>query len=62
MLEGPLMVNVMLEPEPETGTLPVPVQPVHTYWVPMPPETGEVTDAVTLEPESNQPLAGTGES
>jgi hypothetical protein len=54
-------MKLKLVPEPEAGTLPEPVQPVQTYWIPEPPETEEVTDAVILVPESNQPLDGEGE-
>ena len=56
------MVNVADVVLPDAGTLPVPVQPVHTYCIPEPPDTGDVTDSVMLEPESNQPLVGVGES
>jgi hypothetical protein len=62
MVEGALIVKVTDEPLPETGTLPVPLQPVQTYWVPEPPDTGDVTESVILDPESNQPLNGVGES
>jgi hypothetical protein len=62
MLDGVAIVKVTDEAVPDAGTLPVPVQPVQTYWVLEPPETGEVTYSVTLEPESNQPLTGEGES
>jgi hypothetical protein len=61
MLEGAVMVKVMDEAVPDVGTLPVPDQPVQTYWTPEPPETGEVTDSVMLVPELNQPLDGVGE-
>jgi hypothetical protein len=61
MLEAALIVNVVVVPEPEPGTLPEPLQPVQTYWVPLLPETGEETEAVMLEPALNQPLAGEGE-
>mgnify|MGYP001598729094 CR=1 FL=1 len=61
MLEGVVIVNVVDEVLPEPGTLPVPVQPVQTYCVSEPSATGDVTDAVTSEPESNQSLAGLGE-
>jgi hypothetical protein len=56
------MVKGTDEEMPDAGTLPVPVQPVQTYWVPEGPGVGDVTDSVMLEPESNQPLAGVGES
>jgi hypothetical protein len=62
MDEGALITNVTDDVVPDAGTLPVPVQPVHMYCVPKPPETGVVTDSVMLEPESNQALAGLGES
>jgi len=62
MVEGAPIVKVTDEPLPETGTLPVPVQPVHAYWAPAPPDAGDVTDSVMLDPESNQPLNGVGES
>jgi hypothetical protein len=61
MLEGALIVKVVVVPEPEPETLPVPLQPVHTYWIPEPPETGEVTEAVMPKPALNHPLAGEGE-
>ncbi len=61
MLDAVVMVKTTKSPEPENGTFPVPVQPVQTYCVPAPPKTGEVTDSVMLEPESNQPLFGVGE-
>ena len=56
MLEADVMVKVADVEVPEDGTLPVPVQPVQTYW-----PAGEVTEAVTLEPESNQLPGGGGE-
>jgi hypothetical protein len=62
MFEGTVIVNVTVLVKPEDGTLPEPAQPVQTYWVPAPPETGDVTDSVMLLPESNQPLTGVGES
>jgi hypothetical protein len=62
IVEGALMVKVTDAPLPDEGTLPEPDQPVHAYWTPEPPETGEVTDSVTTEPEANQPLAGEGVS
>ena len=49
------------EAVPDAGTFPEPDQPVHTYCVPEPPDTGELTDSVMLVPELNQPLAGLGE-
>jgi hypothetical protein len=51
-------VDVVL---PVAGTLPTPVHPVHTYWIPEDPATGEVTEAETAAPESYQRLAGDGE-
>jgi hypothetical protein len=62
MVEGALIVKTTDEAVPEDGTLPVPDQPVHTYWVPVGPAVGEVTDSFMLVPELNQPLAGEGES
>jgi hypothetical protein len=62
MLDGAIIVNVTDEALPETGTLPVPVQPLQTHWIPELPGTGDVTDSVMLDPESNQPLNGVGES
>jgi hypothetical protein len=61
MLEGALIVNVTLVADPEDETLPEPLQPVQTYWTPEPPETGEETEAVMLEPALNQPVTGDGE-
>jgi hypothetical protein len=61
MLEGVSILNVVDEPLPEPGTLPEPVQPVQIYCVSEPPATGDVTDAVTSEPESNQAFTGDGE-
>jgi hypothetical protein len=60
MLDGAFIVKVVLVPEPDDGTLPEPVHPVHTYCIPLPPETGDVTDAVILVPASNHPLDGEG--
>jgi hypothetical protein len=62
IVEGALIVNVTADALPEAGTLPVPDQPVQTYWVAVPPETGVATDPVMLDPLSNQPLKGEGES
>jgi hypothetical protein len=62
IVEGALMVNVTADAVPEAGALPVPDQPVQTYWVPEPPETGDATDPVMLDPLSNQPFEGEGES
>jgi hypothetical protein len=60
MLDGAVIVNVVEEVEPEAATLPDPVQPVQTYWVPEPPGVGEAMDPVIAVPESNQPLDGEG--
>ena len=54
MMEGDVIVNVTLDSVPDAGTLLVPVQPVQTYRVPVGPDAGDVTEAVTLAPESNQ--------
>jgi hypothetical protein len=61
MLEGVVIINVVDVLLPEPGTLPEPVQPVQIYCVSEAPATGDVTDVVTFESESNQPLAGLGE-
>jgi hypothetical protein len=61
MLEGALIVKTTDEAVPEAGTLPVPDQPVQTYWTPDAPATGDVTDSFMLVPELNQPLSGDGE-
>jgi hypothetical protein len=60
MLEGALIVKLVEHDDPLDGTLPLPVQPVHTYRVPVPPLTGELTDA-DMEPTLNQLLDGLGE-
>jgi hypothetical protein len=62
MLESVFIVKVAREEPPEAGTLPVPFQPVQTYWVPAGPAKGEVTEAVMIVPASNHPLVGVGES
>ena len=62
MVEGEVMVKATVAAEPDAGTLPVPDQPVQTYWVPEEPDVGEVTDSFMPVPELNQPLAGLGES
>ena len=54
-------MNVVEVPDPDGGTLPVPLHPVAKYRVPVGPGTGEATDAVMLAPSSNQPLEGVGE-
>lgn len=61
ILEGDVIVNVTLDPVPDAGTLPLPVQPVQTCCVPVGPDAGDVTEAVMLAPESNHPLIGFGE-
>ena len=61
MLDGALIVNATDEAPPEEGTLPVPLQPVQTYWVPVGPGVGDVTDSFMPDPELNQPLEGEGE-
>jgi hypothetical protein len=60
-VDGALMVKDIDEVPPELETLPAPAQPVQTYRAPDGPETGELTEAETNEPPSNQPLPGTGE-
>jgi hypothetical protein len=62
MLDVSVIVKVTDVPVPEAGTVPVPIQPVQMYWVPVGPGVGEVTDSVISVPESNQPLDGFGES
>ena len=54
MMEVDVIVNVTLDPVPDAGTLPLPVQPVQTYCVPVGSDTGDAIEAVTLAPESNQ--------
>jgi hypothetical protein len=61
MLEGWSITNCTLVATPDAGTLPVPAQPVQTYWVTIDPATGELTEAVMDVPASNQPLIGVGE-
>jgi hypothetical protein len=61
MLDVSVIVKVTDVPVPEAGTVPVPAQPVQTYWVPVGPAVGEVIDSVISVPESNQPLDGFGE-
>jgi hypothetical protein len=61
MLETWFIVNERLVPEPEGGTLPVPVQPVQMYLVPEEPDHREVTEPIIVAPESNHPLVGIGE-
>jgi len=62
MLEAAFIVRVTLFEVPVAGTLPVPVQPVVRYWVPVPPETGELTDSASEDPALNHPLTGVGVS
>jgi len=57
MLDGAVIVKITEDPEPEDGTLPVPIQPVQTYRVPVVPGNGEITEALMRVPESNQPLS-----
>jgi hypothetical protein len=59
-VEGWSIVNCTLVAAPDAGTLPVPVQPVQTYWT-IVAATGEPTEVVMGVPASNQPLAGVGE-
>jgi hypothetical protein len=61
MVEGAFIVNDVDDVLPELDTLPVPVQPVQTYWIPDGPEAGDVTDEDTNEPPSNHPVSGVGE-
>jgi hypothetical protein len=61
MVEFAVIANVTDVPVPEAGMLPEPVQPVQTYRVPVPPETGEVTDSVISVPVLKKPLGGEGE-
>jgi hypothetical protein len=53
-------VNCTLVEEPDEGTLPLPLHPVHTYCIPVPPETGDVTEDVMTVPASYHPLDGVG--
>ena len=50
IVEAWLIVKLMLALEPDAGTLPVPVQPVHTYLVPVGPAMGVVTEQFTDVP------------
>ena len=45
ILDGASIAKLVEQDDPVAGTLPLPVQPVHTYWIPVPPLTGELTDA-----------------
>ncbi len=60
MLEGSVIANATDVVVPDAGTLPVPVHPVQTCWVPVPPGAGEVTDAMMDVPASNHLLVGVG--
>ena len=62
MLEGAFIVKATEVLEPDDGTLPVPIHPVHTYLVPAEPAQGDVTEAVMLVPASNHSEVGVGES
>ena len=60
--DGCVIVNEPVDvPEPLPGAEPVPVHPVQTYRIPVPPPTGEVTLDDTDAPELYQP-APVGES
>ena len=61
MLEGSFKVKFVAVEVPEEGTLPVPVQPVHTYWVLLCANTGEMTDSEMVVPASAHALDGSGE-
>ena len=60
MLEEVLIVKFTVLPEPDPGTLPVPLQPVATYRTPVLPGTGELADSIIEEPALNHPLDGVG--
>jgi hypothetical protein len=62
ILDAEFTLKPTEQDNPLEGTLPLPDQPVQTYWMPVPPLTGELTDAVTNVPASNQLLVGFGES
>jgi hypothetical protein len=62
MLDGAVMAKVTDLSVPEAGTLPVPVQPLQAYCVPVGPDVVEDTASNICVPESNQPLEGRGES
>ena len=62
IVDAELRVKVTLFEDPVAGTLPVPVQPVVMYCVPVPAETGEVTDSVTDIPALSHPVVGEGVS
>jgi hypothetical protein len=59
-LEAAFIVKVTVLVEPVAGTLPVPVQPFATYCIPVPAETGDVTDSVIEAVALNHPLDGVG--
>ena len=61
MVDGWLIVNSAVSAVPDAGTLPVPVQPEHTYCVTNNPSTGEFTEACIDAPASNHPVVGLGE-
>jgi len=61
ILEAASIVNVKLVEDPLAGALPVPLQPVATYRIPVPPLTGEETDAEIKLLALNHPLEGAGE-
>ena len=60
MREGWFIVKNALFASPDAGTLPVPIQPEQANCVTIDPATGEVTEACTDAPASNQPLVGAG--
>ena len=61
MLEDAFIVKVIDAVVPDAETLPVPVHPVHTYLVPVGPDTGDVTDVLTVSSASYHPLVTVGE-
>jgi len=58
--EAAFIVKVTVFAEPVAGTLPVPVQPVAMYCIPVPAETGDGTDSVIDVVALNHPLDGVG--
>jgi len=58
--EAAFIVKVTVFAEPVAGTLPVPVQPVAMYCIPVPAETGDGTDSVIDVVALNHPLEGVG--
>jgi hypothetical protein len=52
MVNDPVLLEPTLPPELK---LPVPVQPVVTYWIPVPPEAGVVTVDDRVVPAVYQP-------